>query len=155
MANDNSFPIPGFHFRVSIDGFEGYLSFQEVTGLEQTAEIIEYRPSHTRLFTTEKRLGLIKTSPITLKKGVIKAEDEFMQIFDKAIYPEKYFHDSEDAGLSITIELLDEKADVMLYWTVYQAVPSKYTAPTLNSENNSLAIESMTFEHAGFDTWFE
>ncbi len=152
--SQSDFPVAGFHFRVQLDGYDGYISFQEVTGLEQSAEVIEYRPGHTRLFNTEKRLGLIKTSPITLKRGVVQGKDEFMEIFDKAIYPEKYFHDSDNAGIDMTIELLDAKGEVMVYWTVYQAIPSKYTSPTLNSEQNALAFESMTFEHSGFDTWF-
>lgn len=156
----DDFPIPSFHFRVKIDGYTNsengsdYLSFQEVSGLSQSADVIEYRASHSRDFITQKRLGLIKSSPITFKRGVIKGMDEFMTIFDSAIYPDKYFHDSDDSGLDMTIELLDEKGDVMVYWTVYKAVPIKFTAPGLNAESNAISIESMEFEHEGFDTWF-
>ena len=61
------FPIPKFHYMVELDSAQ--ISFKEVTGLNQEFEKMEYRGGEEP-FYTRKRLGIVKSSPVTFKKGI-------------------------------------------------------------------------------------
>ncbi|GAB7215209.1 phage tail protein [Dickeya oryzae] len=77
MADDGSaqsstvWPMPKFHFEVKWDGGAGasmVASFQEITGLDIEAQIIEYRAGNSPVFSTIKMPGIIKSGNVTLKK---------------------------------------------------------------------------------------
>ena len=74
---DNVWPLPKFHFTVDIGEIGTDLPFQEVTGLDTSAEIIEYRAGNNKLFSTIKMPGIVKTGNVTLKKGVFAKDNKF------------------------------------------------------------------------------
>ena len=43
----------------------------------------------------------------------------------------------------VVIQLLDEKGNPTMTWTLNNAWPTKITAPTLKSDGNEIAIESI------------
>ena len=53
-------PVPKFHFTVKIGDSE--MSFQEVSGLDTEADVIEYRAGNSPQFSTVKMPGLKKAS---------------------------------------------------------------------------------------------
>lgn len=63
---DNVWPLPKFYFKVEVDGLDA--AFQEVSGLEAEAQVIEYRHSNSKEFSTIKMPGIKKYSDVTLKK---------------------------------------------------------------------------------------
>ena len=144
------FPIPKFFFKVSIDGKE--IPFQEVTGLDQEADSLEYRHGNDKTFVTRKRAGMIKTSNITMKKGVFKGDSELLDIFKK-LYAHNYGTQGKPIPLVITLQ--DEKGETVLTWNVAEAVPLKFSGTDLKSEANEIAIESIEFAHSGIEAKFE
>jgi phage tail-like protein len=137
----DQWPISAFHFRVEIEGEQ--ISFQEVSGLDQEAQVIEYRHGDSELFTTIKKAGLIKTSNLVLKKGVFESDDRLIEMFQK-LYEKDYYGD-EDSRLDITVHLLDETGEMVMGWNCHRCVPVKLTAPTMKSDSNEVAIESIEF----------
>lgn len=149
MAN-RDFPLPKFFFQVNINGLT--IPFQEVSGLDQEAEFLEYRHGSAPEFVTSKRVGMVKTSNLTLKKGVFKGDNELHQIFE-AIYNKDYYPGGDPIPLEI--DLLDEKGEILLRWKVQEAVPIKFTGTDLKSDANEIAVESIEFVHSGVKLSFE
>jgi len=129
------------HFRVDIDGTQ--LSFQEVTGLESTTEVVEYRHGDSEDFFPMKRLAQSKMSNITFKKGFFDNDDHLTTLYN-AIYDKEYMSKS-DGRVDIVIEMLDEVGDAVLVWNCHNCIPTKLTLDGLKSDDNAAAIESMEF----------
>lgn len=144
----DQWPESKYHFRVTIDGEN--ISFQEVSGLDQETEVIEYRHGDSEVFTTIKRAGLVKTSNLVLKKGVFADDDRMLELFNR-IY-EKDFYTAEDSRMDILIELLDEQGDTVMAWNIIRAIPVKLTGTDLKSDANEVAVESIEFVHEGITT---
>ena len=79
---DNNWPLPKFYFTVDW-GSQTDLAFQEVIGLDEEAQIIEYRHGNSPEFSTIKMPGLKKYFPVTMKKGVFPKDLAFFDWFKK------------------------------------------------------------------------
>ena len=67
-AQDKVWPLPKFYFQVQIAGQE--VAFQEVSGLDIEAQVIEYRHGNSKEFST------IKMNTIERKEVVISLLDQ-------------------------------------------------------------------------------
>lgn len=139
------FPVPKFHFNVTIDGTT--ISFQEVTGLDQENEHLEYRAGDDPEYVTQKRVGLKKTGTLSFKKGVFSGETDVLDTYQKVNDRENYF--SNQDPIDITVCLCDEAGESVLEWAVTGAVPIKMTNADLKSDENAIAIEQIDFVHSG------
>ena len=137
-------PIAKFHFRVDVDGTE--ISCQEVSGLEQNTEVIEYRHGDSEVFSPIKMAGLVKTSNLVLKKAVFSDDDRFIELFNKLYEKEHY---SQEDRMEILVELLDESGETVMSWNIVNAFPIKLTGPDLKSDANEVAVESLEFAYEG------
>ncbi|GAB4396904.1 MAG: hypothetical protein OHK0053_12060 [Microscillaceae bacterium] len=118
------------------------ISAQEVTGLNFTTETIDYRAGDDQTFIKQKVPGLKSFENISIKKGMFKDDLDFYEWFtDVQANPER--------RETITIQLLDETHAPVMVWTVENAYPIKLSGPTLNGENNALAIETLELAHEG------
>jgi phage tail-like protein len=128
----------GYNFLVEIDGIT-QAGFQECSGLESTAQMVEYRegtdPPHTR-----KLAGLNSFSPISLKRGVTDS-DELYQWHRRAL------EGANPDRKSGSIVLLDETGQEQIRWNFHRAWPSKWTGPSFNATSNSVAVESLEIMH--------
>ena len=149
MAESFPFPIPTFYFEATISGKT--ISFQEVSGLEQSAELLEYRHGNSKNFITQKRVGMLKASTITFKKGIFKGDSELLDTFNK-IHDKEYY--SHGDPIPLKVSLLDEKGETVIYWNISNAVPLKMSGPTLKSDTNEVAIETIEFAHEGIEACF-
>lgn len=135
-------PVPKFHFTVQIGGSE--MSFQEVSGLDTEADVIEYRAGNSPQFSTVKMPGLKKSANVTLRKGMFKDDsnlfDWFAQVKMNVIKRE-----------TVVIRLLDEEGKPLFTWTLANAFPTKITGTDLNSEGNEVAVESIELAHEGLE----
>ncbi|MGK0363297.1 MAG: phage tail-like protein [Saprospiraceae bacterium] len=145
---EDQWPVPKFHFRVTIDDEE--VSFQEVSGLEAETTVIEYRHGDSELFYPVKQAGLIKTSNLVLKKGVFDEDDRLLEIFNQ-IYDDKAYYGDEDTRMDIIVELLDEQGDTVMTWNIYRAFPIKLSGTDLKSDANEVAIESIEFAYESIE----
>lgn len=146
MADDGSaqstsvWPIPKFHFQVKWDS--EVLSFQEVSGLDVEAQIIEYRSGDSPVFSTVKMPGIQKSGNVTMKKGVFKSDNKFWDWFNKIKM-------NTIARVPVTISLLDETGAPTMVWTLANAWPTKITGTDLKSDGNEAAIETIEIAHEG------
>ena len=146
MADDGSaqstsvWPIPKFHFQVKWDS--EIMSFQEVSGLDVEAQVIEYRSGDSPVFSTVKMPGIQKSGNVTMKKGVFKSDNKFWDWFNKIKM-------NTIARVPVTISLLDETGAPTMVWTLANAWPTKITGTDLKSDGNEAAIETIEIAHEG------
>ncbi len=69
------YPIPKFHFQVEWGGAK--IGFTEVTGLEVSTDVIEYRDGASPEYHKIKMPGMQKFSNVTLKRGTFKGDNDF------------------------------------------------------------------------------
>ncbi len=137
---DNVWPLPKFYFKVEVDGLDA--AFQEVSGLEAEAQVIEYRHSNSKEFSTIKMPGIKKYSDVTLKKGVFVKDNKFFDWFSQI---EMNLIERKP----VTISLLNEKGDPTMVWTLANAWPTKVTGVDLKSDGNEAAVETLVLAHEG------
>ena len=146
MADDGStqstsvWPLPKFYFQVKWDS--EVMSFQEVSGLDVEAQVIEYRAGDNPVFSATKMPGLKKSGNVTMKKGVYKSDNKFWAWFSQIKM-------NTIKRLPITISLLDEAGGTTMVWTLTNAWPTKITGTDLKSDGNEVAIETIEIVHEG------
>ncbi len=133
--------IPVFHFSVSWGGTN--VGFSEVSGLTQEIQAIEYRDGMMGPTTLPlKRPGLRKAGNITLKRGLLTADNDFFLWFNNSGTPNVQRRD-------LTIMLLNDESQPVFVWTIAQAWPVKCEGPSLKATGNDIAIESVELAHEG------
>ncbi|MFO1225432.1 phage tail protein [Roseateles sp.] len=146
MADDGStqsptvWPLPKFHFRVTLDGVSA--SFSEVSGLSAETQPIEYRAGDSKTFSVLKMPGLKKVSDVTLKRGVTTNPSALIAWIQSSKL-------NEVQRKPVTIELIDEAGGTTMSWTLSNAFPTKITGTDLKASGNEVAIESLVLAHDG------
>ena len=141
-AQDKVWPLPKFYFQVKIGGTEG--AFQEVSGLDMEAQVIEYRHGNSPDFSTIKMPGIKKYSNVTLKKGVFKDDKSYWDWFNKIKM-------NTIERQPVTISLLDEAGSPVQTWTLKNAWPTKITGTDFKSDGNEPAVETLEIAHEGVE----
>ena len=147
MADDGSaqsqatWPLVRFQFRVVYDNME--FIFQEVTGLSNETQVIEYRHNNSKVFDTIKMPGIQKLGNVTLKKGIFKGDDDQWKNFNAIKNTTK--------KTTVVISLLDESNAVAMSWNLTNAFPTKITATDMKADSNEVAIETMELAHEGLE----
>ena len=136
------YPLPVFHFRVEWGGTR--IGFSEVTGLTQENQAIEYRDGSFKEYSSIKMPGLRKFSNITLKRGVIKADNDFFKWLSTISLNTVERRD-------LTISLLDEAHNPVMTWRALNAFPVKVEGPQLKATGNEVAIEAIELAHEGLE----
>lgn len=130
-------PYGGYNFLVEIDGIT-QAGFQEVSGLDSSTDTMDYRegndPKHVR-----KLPGLNKFSAITLKRGITDS-DELWKWRATVI-------DGKVLRKNGSIVLLDSTGKEKLRWNFFNAWPSKWAGPSLNSTSAAIAVETLEITH--------
>ncbi|GAB7025112.1 phage tail protein [Geotalea toluenoxydans] len=142
MAITADYPLPVFHFRVEWGGKR--IGFSEVTGLTQENQAIEYRDGSFPEYSSIKMPGLRKFSNITLKRGVVKSDNDFFAWLSTV-----KLNTVERRDLAIS--LLNENHDPVMVWKVHKAFPVKVEGPQLKASGNEVAIESIEIAHEGLE----
>lgn len=138
--NEQLWPLPKFYFQVKIGEKES--SFQEVSGLDIEAQIIEYRHGNSKEFSTIKMPGIKKSSNVTLKKGVFKGDKTFWEWFNQIKM-------NTIERQTVTVSLLDETGQAAQTWTLKNAWPTKITGTDMKSDGNEVAVETLELAHEG------
>lgn len=137
MAN---YPIPKFHFTLDWGGDR--VGFTEVTGLDTTAEPIEYREGSSPDFSKIKMPGLKKYSNITLKRGTFTGDKDFYKWINT-------INMNTVERRDLVINLLNEQHEPVFSWKVRNAWPTKIQASDLKADGNEVAIETLEIAHEG------
>lgn len=134
------YPLPVFHFQVEWGGTN--LGFSEVSGLNIETQVIEYRDGTLREYSAMKMPGIPKYGNITLKRGIIPADNEFYDWLNKTKLNKA---DRRD----LIISLLNEEHEPVMTWKAANAFPVKIEGPGLKSDGNEVSIESIEIAHEG------
>ncbi len=127
-------PLPKFYF--SVTGIPGNPVFQEVTGLDSEAQIIEYRAGNRSVFSPIKMPGLQKVGNVTMKKGIFVTDSILWTWFSSITM-------NTIARSTIVVNLLDQNGKPQYIWTLNNAWPTKITGTDLKSDGNEVAVESV------------
>jgi phage tail-like protein len=134
------YPIPVFHFKVEWGGKN--VGFSEASGLTQELQLIEYRDGNSPDYSTIKMPGLHKYNNVTLKRGIIKGDNEFFKWLSTVKLNTIERRD-------LTISLLNEEHNAVMVWKARAAFPVKVEGPGLKASGNEVAIESIEIAHEG------
>lgn len=142
MATDDgskegsTWPMPNFRFEVDLGPKMKGVAFQEVSGMDQEVQVIEYRASNSKQFSTIKMPGIVKYGNVTMKRGVFVKDNTFwdwMAEIKMNTIPRRV----------VTIKLLDENGAPTMTWTLNQAWPTKISSTDLKSDANEVAVDSL------------
>ena len=149
-------PLPGFNFAVTFSetllpagaiaagGVTQIIAgFQEVTGLESSIEIHSYNEGGVNDFT-HKFATTTNFGNITFKRGVALTPDLWN-------WYNSVRRGSFGARRNVMIAHLDYAKKPAVVWYVLRAVPAKFTGPSWNSGQSSVAIESLEIAHEGLE----
>ena len=134
------YPLPVFHFQVEWGGTN--LGFSEVSGLTIENQAIEYRDGLSPEYSVVRMPGMPKYSNITLKRGVVPADNEFFGWLNTAALNKVERRD-------LVISLLNEEHSPVMTWKVKNAFPVKVEGPGLKATGNEVAIETIELAHEG------
>jgi len=134
------YPLPVFHFRVQWGGVD--LPCAEVGGLTQEKQIIEYRDGMSPEYSTVKMPGIPKFGNITIKRGILPADNKFFEWLNTTKLNKVERRD-------IIISLLNENHEPVMTWKAVNAFPVKVEGPALKATGNEVAIESIEIAHEG------
>ncbi len=133
LASIGTFALDAI-FNVPIGGFA------ECTGIEMAMTPEEYKEggNNGRVLKFPSR---VTWSNLTLKRGIG---------FDTTLWDWHYgFVTGEGKRRDGTITLLDEARDPSVIWFFRRGLPIKYTGPSLNATQNTVAIETIEIAHEG------
>ncbi len=136
------YPLPAFHFTVQWGGTR--IGFSEVSGLTQENQVIEYRDGSFPEYSSIKMPGLRKFSNVTLKRGIVKADNDFFKWLSTIKLNQVERRD-------VVVSLLNENHEPVMTWKVHNAFPVKVEGPGLKASGNEVAIESIEIAHEGLE----
>ena len=144
MANNENtiWPLPKFRFEVDLGSEFKSVSFQEVSGMDVENQIIEYRSGNSKVFSTVKMPGIVKSSNVTMKRGVFVNDNTFWAWHAQISMNTIKRH-------TVLIKLLDENGGVTMQWQLRNAWPTKITSTDLKSDGNEVAIDTLEIAHEG------
>jgi len=134
------YPISKFHFQVDWGGAK--IGFTEVTGLEVSTEVIEYREGSSPEYHKIKMPGMQKFSNITMKRGTFQGDNDFFNWWNTVALNTIERRD-------LTISLLNETHSPVVVWKVKAAWPVKVQSTDLKGDGNEVAIETIEIAHEG------
>lgn len=134
------YPLPKFHFQVEWGGSK--IGFTEVSGLDITTEIVEYRDGASPEYSKIKMPGQRKFSNITLKRGTFATDNQFYLWFNTVSL-------NTIERRNLTVSLLNENHEPVVVWKIKNAWPTKITPTDLKADGNEVAIESLELAHEG------
>lgn len=139
-SQNNIYPLPKFYFKVELTDYLKEATFQEVSGLDVEAQVIEYRHGNSPEFSTIKMPGIKKYGNVTLKKGIFVNDNKFWAWFNEIKM-------NLITRQTVTIKLCNEKGEPTMTWKLTNAWPTKITGTDLKSDSNEVAVETLELAH--------
>lgn len=135
MADDQNnavWPLPTFQFEVDLCGQS--ISVQEVSGLEETPQVVADRAPNSQVRSIQALPGSAKSNVATLKRAIVASDhplwDWLAQVELNNINPQ-----------TVTIRLLDVSGAPKMSWDLNTAWPSTITGTNLRAESADVAVD--------------
>jgi phage tail-like protein len=143
MAELRDTPYGVFNYLVNLgDGSEATVQggFSEVSGLNAEVTVAEYRNGNAKVNYVSKVPAINKSGDVTLKRGVIGAENIYAWL-------QQVRNGDVTAKRNVEIKLTNENPtsqSAVVTWKLLGAMPIKWTGPTLTAKGGSdVAIEEL------------
>jgi phage tail-like protein len=139
-------PLANYHFYVELAGAGVVGTFRECTGLGSESQVIEYRAGSKAGETIVHKIpGSLKWTDITLKRGITDSLE--LWNWRKKVQDGQV----EAARTNGSIVLYNQANGEMARWNFVNAWPTKITGPSLNAQNNEVAVEEIVIAHEGIE----
>ena len=143
-----AYPLTKMNFLVTVDGISGTAAFSEVTGVESSVDVIEFRQGNANSLSPVKIPGLVKHGNVTLKMGYT-LDSAFKTWIQEGVSEVR----GEMPRNNVQIEMIDinggapqQMAQTVTgtrVWILTNAWVAKYNAPDLDAKTSDVAIESV------------
>ena len=143
-----SYPLTKMNFLVKVANVEGTAAFSQVTGIDATVDVIEFRQGNANSLAPVKIPGLVKHGNITLRFGYTL--DSAFKIWIQECVSEVR---GEIPRNDVQIELIDINGGSpqviataitgTRVWLLTNAWVAKYTGPELDAKTSDVAIETV------------
>ena len=143
-----SYPLTKMNFLVTVDGVSGTAAFTEVSGIEASVDVIEFRQGNAHSLAPVKIPGLVKHGNVSLIFGYT-LDSAFKTWIQECVSEVR----KEMPRSRVQIEMIDinggapqslvESISGTRVWILTNAWVTKYTAPDLNASASEVAIESV------------
>ena len=133
-----------FHFKVefSLGEDDVDIRFQSVAGLDSTLETESIKEGGENRFEHVIPVRR-KYGPLTLKRGILKPEDSQLTGWLK-----KAFDDEQVEVIDVvTIKLLNEEHQPLMYWTANNVWPRSWKVAELNAMQGDVLIETLELNY--------
>jgi len=129
-----------YHFSVEWGGTR--LIFNEITGLEISINVVEYKDGSDPSGNIRKIPGSVQYSNIVFRRNIQKNDNEFYEWIAGIV---KGTTDRRE----VVISLLDLNNKIVRKWSIQNAFPVKLTTPILNATNPQIIVEELEITHDG------
>jgi phage tail-like protein len=145
----------GFKFNVTITSntnfFQGRASFQKVSGIQSSVEVVEYREGNMA-DRMEKMAGMMSYDSVTLERGL--SDDDAFNTWMKTVCDVTNGTPSSKGGdksyrCDVKIELLNKQGLPVKTYTLKDAWPSEYTVGDFDATSNDVVISTLVLQHHG------
>jgi phage tail-like protein len=145
---DRTTPYGAFNFLVDLKGRPADSplgGFSDVSGLSTDVTVAEYRVGNARENHVQKVPNIHKVADVTLKRGVVNSSDLWDWI-------DQVRRTGIAAQRDVVITLRDETGQDVQMWTLRNAIPLKYTGPTLAAKGGGdVAMEELVLSSEGLE----
>jgi phage tail-like protein len=135
-------PLLAGNFVVEIPGISS-TAFSEVSGLDASIDVVDYRAGDDPESAPRKLQGLRKFTDITLKRG-FTSDLSLWAWFQNGLT-------GSVARVDMTIALRDQNDVPVLVWKVRNAWPCRWCGPVLLANSSDVAIETLEICHEGIE----
>lgn len=148
-AGGGVYPLTKMNFIVD-KAAGGTAAFSEVTGVEGTVSVIEFRQGNSGSLAPVKVPGLVKHGNVTLKMGYTSSNSWKKWIFD-CLSEQRTALERDNIRIQI-IDTVNANSPQALgaavsgdenYWILKNAWVTKYSGPDLNATASEIAIETL------------
>ena len=129
-------PYGAFNFLVDLgNGSSG--GFSDVSGLTTETKIAEYRTGNEKTNYVHKVAGMFTTGDVTFKRGIVNSGDLWAWVSQVRT-------SGSIAKRDVLVTLLSEDGEGVQAWKLHNAMPMKFTGPTLAAKGGGdVAMEEL------------
>jgi phage tail-like protein len=140
------YPNVNFHFMVKFpfdaSGTTIDVAFQSVTGLDSTLETEPLKEGgenrYTHVLPVRRKYG-----PLVLKRGLLGPTESRLTSYLQGVFANDVFTPMD----LVTIHLLDESHNSLLYWSVNNVWPLSWKLGELNAMQGEVLIETLELNY--------
>ena len=138
------YPPVKFKFGVAFQGasIKGDTAWMEISGLNY--EFGEETISEGGVLDRVHKVptGLNYPNDLVLKRGMIPSDSSVRKWLQDAVTKFQF------TPIQVQVNLLDSDNKPLMTWVVYNAWPKKYEVDSFNSQENSVAVETLTLAYS-------